>query len=368
MATETRAIATGSGLRSKAWGPHQKIGDTFEYATTWRVDAAFHGTTRFCHIFQLKATEGDDGAPLITMSLEHDPNRVSVRYWSGKERSSQAAREFKCVPGEWESVRIRVKTSFSADGEVLVSVNGDPFVGVEHVAIYRPEASDYRPKWGLYRGVTAGMSLSDDYVEHRAVSARNLAGAAIENASLESEARVRAEKSAPDAIAWLEAQPDSSARAEPIGAIAVVRPETDPHAAINWTFANPNGSDRAQTLLRIYDHWQVRDIDAALKWLTAHAPDSNLDEVVWFQATDTSFRHGLGGEVLTRCASLISDPKMRRTAYEFTLARWAREAGQKTAATEFALTQANASPTERQALAAKLGGSNALRGAAESKE
>src|ERR1039457_3767427 len=135
----------------KGIGPHQKTGELFEYETTWRTSPNFFGTGRFCHVFQLKAVDGDNGAPLVTLSVKAGMNDCAVQFWSGSSRSSKTVRAFKWSPGVWENVRIQIKTSNTNDGEVLVSVNGDAFQGVTNVAVFRPEATAYRPKWGLYR-------------------------------------------------------------------------------------------------------------------------------------------------------------------------------------------------------------------------
>lgn len=131
----------------KGLGPHQFNGDTFEYATTWRSNPEFKGTGRFCHIFQLKAINGDDGAPLVTLSLSKDLV-AGVHYWPGHEKGSQAARQFSWKPGVWQTVRIRIKTSQGNDGEVLVSVDGDAFQGKTGIAVYRPDATEYRAEMG----------------------------------------------------------------------------------------------------------------------------------------------------------------------------------------------------------------------------
>jgi polysaccharide lyase-like protein len=155
----------------KGIGPHQKNGDTFEYATTWRTNPEFHGSNKFCHVFQLKATNGDDGAPLVVLSVLKGTKAVAVRYWSGNEKEFTVVREFGWKPGEWQTVRIRIKTSTAKDGSVMVSVNGDEFQGATGVAIYRPDATDYRPKWGLYRGTTPELPKGVSWVEHREASA-----------------------------------------------------------------------------------------------------------------------------------------------------------------------------------------------------
>jgi hypothetical protein len=160
----------------KGLGPHQKTGETFEYATTWRSDPHFHGTGRFCHIFQLKATDGDNGAPLIVLSILNGADTAAVRFWPGDSRSFVVARQFKWKPDTWQTVKIRVTTSTASshDGAVLISVDGDDFQGVRNVSVFRPDATDYRPKWGLYRGITKDLPEGASFIEHRNASARKL--------------------------------------------------------------------------------------------------------------------------------------------------------------------------------------------------
>ena len=155
----------------KGLGPHQKDGETFEYGTTFRTDPDFAGRGRFCHLFQLKATDGDKGAPLVTLSIMPGTNTAALRYVSGRS-GFKVARQFHWTPGEWQTVRIRVKTSAKPTGALLLSVNGDPFDGVQDLPMFRPQATDYRPKWGLYRGIVPG--LHDDWVEHKNAIARRL--------------------------------------------------------------------------------------------------------------------------------------------------------------------------------------------------
>lgn len=161
----------------KGIGPHQKTGETFEYATTWRSSTNFYGAGRFCHIFQLKALNGDNGAPLVTLSILDGYSNCCVQYWPGNKRRFSPVREFHWSPNTWENVRIRIKTSNTNDGAILVSVNGDDFQGLTNVAVYRPHATAYRPKWGLYRGTTTNLPHGESWVEHKAASATKIADA-----------------------------------------------------------------------------------------------------------------------------------------------------------------------------------------------
>jgi hypothetical protein len=160
----------------KGIGPHQKTGETFEYATTWRTNPEFRPATRFCHVFQLKATDGDNGAPLVVLSILGEPGKAAVRYWSGDAKGFTTVREIRWRPDTWQNIRIRIKASTKTDGEILVSVEGDEFRGLRGVPVYRPEATDYRPKWGLYRGIDKDqrMPMGDDWVEHKDVVAAKL--------------------------------------------------------------------------------------------------------------------------------------------------------------------------------------------------
>ena len=148
----------------KGLGPHQKDQETFEYGTTFRADPDFKGYGRFCHIMQVKATDGDKGAPLVTVSLT-GTDAGEVQYYSGND-GFKTARIFKFKSADWNTVRFRLRISSGKDGELLASINGDDFKGVSGVPMFRPQSTDYRPKWGLYRGTVVGMH--DDWVEHKA--------------------------------------------------------------------------------------------------------------------------------------------------------------------------------------------------------
>jgi hypothetical protein len=156
----------------KGLGPHQKDGETFEYGTTFRTDPDMKGWGRFCHIMQLKATDGDKGAPLVTLSITSGTGNGALQYCSGNH-GFRVAQTFVFKPGQWTTVRYRVKTTSSNTGELLLSVNGSEFKGITGIPMFRTASTDYRPKWGLYRGTVAGMH--DDWVEHKDALARKSA-------------------------------------------------------------------------------------------------------------------------------------------------------------------------------------------------
>ena len=75
----------------KGLGPHQRLGDTFEYTTTFRTNRELVGSERWTHLFQLKATEGDRGAPLVTLTLQKGTSEGVVQIVGAEQRLSGCA-------------------------------------------------------------------------------------------------------------------------------------------------------------------------------------------------------------------------------------------------------------------------------------
>jgi Polysaccharide lyase len=157
----------------KGLGPHQETNQTFEYSFDWRTDSNFIGTTSFCHIFQLKATNGDDSPPLVTLSLSTN-NTGRLQLWSGTAANSTVARTFSYADNVWEHADIIIHAATDNTGFVEASLNGDPFKGLFNLPVYRPDATDYRPKWGFYRGINSNLFVGTNYVEDRNVTAQAL--------------------------------------------------------------------------------------------------------------------------------------------------------------------------------------------------
>lgn len=315
----------------KGLGPHQKEGETFEYTTTWRASPSLQGPPRFCHIFQLKSTNGDSGAPLITISIAEGTGRAGVHYWSGQAKTATAAREFSWVPGRWQTVRIRVKTTKANDGEVLVSVDGDDFRGVTGVALFRTGADDYRPKWGLYRGVAAGLPIGDDYIDHRAISARKI-GAPDETTSdtLAATSLAKTENDAKRALEWLLRQDASPARTLALATVAAHWAERDPAAAMEAVEKWPLAEDRRAAALRVLSRWSDQNPEKTLQWLSARAPNPELDDALWYFTTDTTHRY-VRRPIALAALPLISDAELRFQAVDHVVMIWGRKETAETA-------------------------------------
>lgn len=335
----------------KGLGPHQFTGETFEYETTWRTDPDFRPADRFCHVFQLKSTDGDSGAPLVTISIEPGEGRAAVKYWSGAARHATDAMTFAWKPGTWQTVRLRIKVSNGTDGEVLASIDGGEFRGVRGIALFRRGATEYRPKWGLYRGVRAGLDLHDDYVEHRGIFAGNSAAPAF-GPELETAGVRRADASGPEAaLAWLRTQPSSPARTQALATLIAAWAEREPAAAMAAAARLGPAEGRADALLRGFARWTDLDPTGAIAWARAHRPAGELDHPLWYFATDTTLRY-VERELALEGASLIVTTELRAAAIEHIVLIWARHAPDEAA--RYARECPALSPARRLELAARI--------------
>lgn len=336
----------------KGLGVHQKTGETFEYSTTWRTNPEFTGAFRFCHVFQLKSTNGDSGAPLVTLSIDEDRKYASIRYWSGHAKEATVARKFPWKPNVWQTVRIRVKTSVDDDGEVLASVDGDPFQGARAVAVYRTGATDYRPKWGFYRGVKAGLRLGEDYVEHRDISSGKFGAPPVTRSpSLERVARERLAESPTNAVGWLLSQPVSPARDELAAILVTEWSYREPAAAMNLSDKLTPAESREQAKQRVFNRWTDQDPDAVLRWTATQKPTSEVDQLLWYFATDTTLRYVARDKALA-AAKLINDSELRAQALDHVILIWARS--DPAAAAHYVRTCEKLSGAQKSAILAKI--------------
>jgi hypothetical protein len=118
----------------------------------------------------LKSTDGDSDDPLVTLTL--NKNGVGgLRLWSGTASNFTVARNFTYTTNAWNHADILITTSLGNTGSVTASVNGDAFSGLSNLPVFRPSATDYRPKWGFYRAINTSMFVGTNWIEDRNVTA-----------------------------------------------------------------------------------------------------------------------------------------------------------------------------------------------------
>jgi len=152
----------------KGLGAHQKNNETFEYSHAWKTSRG--GSGSFWHVFQLKGVDGDNGAPLVVDSIKSSTS-AAVQYCPGTQSGFTLARSYTISVGSFTTTNVRIKTSTSASGEVRAAINGGSMSGKTSIAVYRPSSTEYRPKWGSYRGVSSSSPYGNDTVEQKSITA-----------------------------------------------------------------------------------------------------------------------------------------------------------------------------------------------------
>lgn len=128
----------------------------------FRLDANFVPSSRFTHIMQIKALDGDAGAPLMTLTPRTgNPERMEVIHSAGEGTGSlgrianvnlapfkgtwvEAFMTYRSAEGSEGTFSLVIKRV--SDGATLLSVNQPS------VDMWRTGASFNREKWGIYRG------------------------------------------------------------------------------------------------------------------------------------------------------------------------------------------------------------------------
>jgi hypothetical protein len=147
------------------------LNETVTYRWKFKIDAGFIPTANFCHIHQIKAGDGDDGAPLITITPRAgNPQKLQIIHSTGSggtggEIHSVNLSSFK---GVWVEVFEKVKYSTSGTYEVVIKRVSDGATLLSYsnnnINMWRDGTTFCRPKWGIYRSLNSISELRDEQV------------------------------------------------------------------------------------------------------------------------------------------------------------------------------------------------------------
>jgi hypothetical protein len=131
---------------------------------TWRLKWSFYmpstlkGTSRFTHIMQMKYVDkggGSSGSPIITLTLR--PNdRIELLLWLGG--GSVSIIDASGLHDKWLTADLTIK--IAPNGSVKwVFKDGDKVLvdKTQNGTIWPSDGARLRPKWGIYRGIAAGV-------------------------------------------------------------------------------------------------------------------------------------------------------------------------------------------------------------------
>jgi hypothetical protein len=146
-------------------------GESVSYSWDVRLNSAFQPSTAFTHIFQVKAVDGDDSQPLITITPRlKNGNKILEVIHSGTNSEPNViwsddlskyvgkwihiVAEYTCELGGKFHLRIKAKES---EEQLMTLTNNN-------IDMWRNGNSFLRPKWGIYRSLNDKGNLRDENV------------------------------------------------------------------------------------------------------------------------------------------------------------------------------------------------------------
>lgn len=149
----------------------QTQGQTAYFRWKFKLDANFIGGSSFCHIFQIKAVDGDDGAPIITITPR--ATILEVIHDGGDEAGSVDLGRLVSVDlapfkGTWVEGYVKYTSSDNGSFEITLTRVSDGAVLLSYsktsgIDLWRTGASRNHPKWGVYRSKNS-TGLRDEQV------------------------------------------------------------------------------------------------------------------------------------------------------------------------------------------------------------
>lgn len=144
--------------------------DTVTFRWTFMLPAGFQPSYSFTHIHQIKAYNGDDGAPLITLTPRYGhPDTLQLIHIDSHGKTTYLA-DTPLAPflGTW--VEAYEKITYNSDGQYSIVLrrlsDGAALFTYSNsdLDLWRNGTTVVRPKWGIYRSLHHPEQLRDEQV------------------------------------------------------------------------------------------------------------------------------------------------------------------------------------------------------------
>src|SRR5882724_5506405 len=146
------------------------LGDSVTFRWDFKLPAGFQPSTAFTHIHQIKAFDGDSGAPLITLTpRKANPNRLELIFIDSKGVTTRlATTPLAPFVGQW--VEGYEKITYGHDGQYSITLksvtDGTTLFAYSNadLDLWRTGTTVVRPKWGIYRSLNDAVDMRDEQV------------------------------------------------------------------------------------------------------------------------------------------------------------------------------------------------------------
>lgn len=160
---------------SESWNKmNGLLGDSQQLEWKFRIPKDYRPTTSFCHIHQLKAKDGNNGSPLITITLRANSDgssrRVQVIH-NGDTKATTKGTIIDNLPMEQfenEWIQVSERMTYGTNGSYAITMTrvSDGKVLVDKmftdIDLWRTDAGCIRNKFGIYRSYGRKMTDATD--------------------------------------------------------------------------------------------------------------------------------------------------------------------------------------------------------------
>lgn len=162
----------------KTYGPSPRNlkgekGDTYIYEWKFKLDSNFLAQPGFTHIHQIKAGDGDDGPPIITLTPRlGKPDILEIIHTSSVDSTTRG--KLTTVPlapfkGTWVQVTEKLHYETNGTYDITIKRVSDGLVLLKYsspnIDLWRTGTSFCRPKWGIYRSSKTPAAIIDECIK-----------------------------------------------------------------------------------------------------------------------------------------------------------------------------------------------------------
>lgn len=147
-------------------------GDSMSFSWMFKLPKGFQPSDDFTHIFQLKASGGKDGHPIITFSPRRkSPENILELIHRDDADKTTKLKTVDLAPFIDSWIQAKVTVTFGKKGKLSCSLS--EFSGSKktlltysnaNIEIWRQGATFYRSKYGIYRSIKSKNQLRDEIV------------------------------------------------------------------------------------------------------------------------------------------------------------------------------------------------------------
>jgi hypothetical protein len=146
------------------------LNDSVSYRWKFKLPAGFQPSPNFTHIHQIKAGDGDSGAPIITLTPRAgSPNLMQI-IATDSNGAGTTVFQTSLAPfiGVWVEAFEQITYSHTGKYSIVIKAldGGATLLSYSNnnIDLWRTDTTFSRPKWGIYRSLNSPSFLRDEQV------------------------------------------------------------------------------------------------------------------------------------------------------------------------------------------------------------